>query len=77
MFLELRYAHRHDAPGCSNAKDETIEITEDSISLQVFCIEAVSKVKYYIHIKLWDKINVDESSHEYQAVGRHHFTLVK
>ena len=77
VFVELRYAHRHDAPGCSNAHDEQIEIQEDYISLSVLCVEVNTKVKYNIKIMLWDKIDVNRSSHEYQAVGRQHFTLAK
>ncbi|CDW85645.1 UNKNOWN [Stylonychia lemnae] len=77
VFVELRYAHRHDAPGCSNADDEQIELTEDTLSLSVLCMEVNTKVKYMIKINLWDKIDVNKSSYEYQAVGRQHFTLAK
>lgn len=77
VFIEARYAHRHDAPGCSNSQGETIEINEDSIYLSVICLESASKIKYNSMIQLWDKINVNESKHEHQSVGRHHFTLKK
>eukprot|EP00347_Sterkiella_histriomuscorum_P006069 403354186 len=77
VFIELSYAHRHGAPGCSNQHDEDIEIAEDYISLSVMCQEVNTKVKYSIKIQLWDKIDVNKSSHEYQAVGRQHFTLTK
>jgi hypothetical protein len=26
VFIEVRYAHRHDAPGCTRIEDENIEI---------------------------------------------------
>ena len=42
----MRYAHRHDAPGCSNAQNEVVELTEESISLEVLCVQAQSKIKY-------------------------------
>jgi len=66
----VRYAHRHDAPGCSNFEDELIDIAEDSIKISVLCLEANSKVKYHLILNLWDKIDVDQSKFEYQAVGR-------
>jgi hypothetical protein len=77
IFIEVRYAHRHDAPGCSRSEDEQISIKEDSISLSVLCLEANSKVKYTLFLRLWDKIDVTQSRHEYQAVGKQHFTLAK
>ena len=77
MFIEVRYAHRHDAPGCTRIEDENIEIEEREIRLSLLCIEANSKVKYHLKLTLWDQIDVNESRHEYQAVGKHHFTLRK
>ena len=71
MYIEARYAHRHDAPGCSKSDDERVEINEDSVSLSILCFESTSKIRYNLNIKLWDKINVTASRHEYQAVGRH------
>ncbi len=70
VFIEVRYAHRHDAPGCSNFEDELIDLNEDSIKISVLCLEANSKVKYHLNLKLWEKIDVDQSKFEYQAVGR-------
>jgi hypothetical protein len=77
VFIEVRYAHRHDAPGCSRSEDEVVEITEREISVSVLCIENNSKVRYKMNLKLWDKIDVEKSRNEYQAVGRQHFTLTK
>jgi hypothetical protein len=71
VFVEVRYAHRHDAPGCAHSEDERVEITEDSISLSVLCLEATSKIRYKFNIQLYDKINITESTHAYQTVGRH------
>jgi hypothetical protein len=77
VFIEVRYAHRHDAPGCTRIEDENIEIEQREIRLSLLCIEANSKVKYHLKLTLWDQIDVNESRHEYQAVGKHHFTLRK
>ena len=65
MYIELSYAHRIGAPGCSNSHDEEIQIEEDYISLSVMCQEVNTKVNYKIKIMLWDKIDVSKSSHEY------------
>ncbi|TNV72329.1 hypothetical protein FGO68_gene8856 [Halteria grandinella] len=77
VFIEVRYAHRHDAPGCSRSEDEQIEIKEDSIQLSVLCLETNSKVKYHLTLPLWDKIDPTHSKVEYQTVGKQHFTLLK
>jgi len=65
VFIEVRYAHRHDAPGCTRLEDEQISIEETQIQLSVLCIEANSKVKYHLKLRLWDRINVTLSRHEY------------
>lgn len=77
VFIEVRYAHRHDAPGCTRLEDENIQIETNSIRLSVLCIEANSKVKYHLKLNLWGQIDVNHSRHEYQAVGKQHFTLRK
>ena len=77
IFIEVRYAHRHDAPGCTRLEDENIEIEARMIKLSVLCIEANSKVKYHLRLNLWDQIDTNQSKNEYQAVGKQHFTLKK
>ena len=77
VFLEVRYAHRHDAPGCSNFVDEQVALTEDRLKVSVLCLDATSRVKYHLDLALWDQIDVERSHHEYQTVGRRHFTLAK
>ena len=77
VFIEVRYAHRHDAPGCSRHEDEQITIKEDFIEVQMLCIEANAKVKYRLQLQLFEGINVTLSKYEYQAVGKYHFTLAK
>jgi hypothetical protein len=59
VFIEIRYAHRHDAPGCTRIEDENIEIEERTIRLSVLCIEANSKVKYHLKLGLWEQIDVN------------------
>jgi hypothetical protein len=77
VFIEVRYAHRHDAPGCSRSEDEQVSIREDRIEISVFCLETTSKVKYHLTLTLWGLIDVERSSHSYQAVGKQHVTLQK
>jgi hypothetical protein len=77
VFIEVRYAHRHDAPGCTRLEDENIEITSSEVRLSVLCIEANSKVKYHLKLNLWGIIDAEQFFNEYQAVGKHHFMLKK
>ena len=77
VFIEVRYAHRHDAPGCSRSEDESVTILADRIQLSVFCVEATSRVQYHLELPLWEEIDVSRSSYSYQTVGKQHFTLAK
>eukprot|EP00349_Pseudokeronopsis_sp_Brazil_P007214 CAMPEP_0202972624 /NCGR_PEP_ID=MMETSP1396-20130829/38226_1 /ASSEMBLY_ACC=CAM_ASM_000872 /TAXON_ID= /ORGANISM="Pseudokeronopsis sp., Strain Brazil" /LENGTH=54 /DNA_ID=CAMNT_0049703243 /DNA_START=208 /DNA_END=369 /DNA_ORIENTATION=+ len=47
------------------------------MSLEVICQESLSKIKYELKIDFFAPIDTALSKHEYQTVGKHHFTLKK
>lgn len=77
VFIEVRYAHRHDSPGCSQVEDETVVIEEDFVQVYVVCIQGTQKIRYIWSVVLNAPINVEKSFSKHQAVGRHHITLEK
>ena len=38
VFVEIRYAHRHDAPGCGKISDEQVTINENNFSISAYCL---------------------------------------
>lgn len=77
VFIEVRYAHRHDSPGCSKIEDETVVIEENYIQLYVVCKQGTQKIRYIWSVVPYAEINVEKSFSKHQAVGRHHITLEK
>ena len=53
VYMEVKLAHRFDAPGCANHTDTVIKISEKSIDLQVVCDAISSKIKYVLGLELY------------------------
>jgi len=77
IYIEIKFAHRHDSPGCLEVEDKKVDIKEDTLSFTGTCSLGDDYFKIDYHIKLLKKINVAASSHEAGAVGRYRFTLKK
>ena len=77
IYIEIKFAHRHDSPGCLEVEDKEIDIKEDSLSFSGTCSLGDDYIKIDYHIKLHKKINIAASTHELGAVGRYRFTLKK
>ena len=58
--MEIRYAHRHDAPGCVKISDEKVTINENSFTVRAYCLsEGITsqKIQYVTDIDLWAPID--------------------
>ena len=77
IYVEIKFAHRHDSPGCLEVEDKKIDIKEDSLSFSGTCSLGDDYIRIDYHIKLHKKINIAASVHESGAVGRYRFTLKK
>ena len=77
VFIEIKFAHRHDSPGCLEIKNLKVELKEKSIKLIGYCILGDVPIKMNYNVKLWSKINVKASRHFESSVGRYQFNLKK
>jgi hypothetical protein len=77
IFIEVKFAHRHDSPGCLEMKNLKVELKERNIKLVRYCVLGEVPIKMNYNIKLFNKINVGESRHFESSVGRYQFNLVK
>ena len=77
VFIEIKFAHRHDSPGCLEMKNLKIDIRERYVKLVGYCILGDVPIKMIFDFKLFNKINVGESKHFVSSVGRYQFNLVK
>ena len=77
IFIEIKFAHRHDSPGCLEIKNLNVNIREKFVTLTGNCFLDDVPIKINYHIKLLNKINIKESTHGTTSVGRYKFTLRK
>ena len=77
VFIEIKYAHRHDSPGCLEIKDMNIDIKNDSVSFEGFCVLGDVPIKIDFKIDTYKGLNISECSHGEGSVGRYQITLKK
>ena len=77
IFIEIKFAHRHDSPGCLKMKDLKVDIKEKSVSLIGYCVLGEVPIKMNYYIETLDKIDVKSSKHFVSSVGRYQFNLKK
>ena len=77
IFIEIKFAHRHDSPGCLEVEDKKIDLKEDSLSFSGTCSLGDDHIRIEYNVNFAKKINVALSTNELGAVGRYRFTLKK
>jgi hypothetical protein len=77
IFLEIKFAHRHDSPGCLEVKNETVDIYKNLVVFTAYCVLGDVPIKFNFPLELWQEVNKEESTHGFGSVGRYHITLKK
>ena len=77
IFLEIKFAHRHDSPGCLEIKDLSVKFGSNSVDLIGYCVLGDVPIKIDFHIKTWAEISKENSTNGFGSVGRYQITLKK
>ena len=77
IFIEIKYAHRFDAPGCLDVKKEKVNIEENLLSFIAYCVQGDTPIKFDLNIDLFDKVDQSLSHYNSNSVGRYQITLKK
>ena len=77
IFLEIKFAHRHDSPGCLEIKDMNVDIKNDSVKFEGYCVLGDVPIKIDFKIETFKSLNVSECTHGASSVGRYRITLRK
>ena len=77
IFLDIKFAHRFDAPGCIELKDQKIDFEKDKLKLSGLCTMSSHKMKYVVDFELYDAVNPDACTYSMSSVGRMTMTLEK
>jgi hypothetical protein len=77
IYIEVKYAYRHDVAGCATLYNETVNMTEDKIYITAMCREQDNHLKFEVEFPFWGKVNASSLKWEYQAVGKHYIVVDK
>ena len=77
IFIEIKFAHRHDSPGCLEIKDMNVDIKNDSVKFEGYCVLGDVPIKIDFKIDTFKALNVSECTHGASSVGRYQITLTK
>ena len=77
IFIEIKFAHRHDSPGCLDMKNYTTNIQSHYITFEGYCVLGDVPIKIEFDINLFKGINKDKSMFAFGSVGKGIFTLYK
>ena len=66
IFLEIKFAHRHDSPGCLEIKDMNVDIKNDSVKFEGYCVLGDVPIKIDFKLKkgeksFWKKLLKDDT----------------
>ena len=77
MFMDIKFAHRFDSPGCLDIKEDTVEFEKNRLIFQGKCVQSGNKINYSLDLALFKEIDPEASTFQRTSVGRMQVTLVK
>ena len=78
IFIEIKFSHRFDSPGCIEIKNLKVSILKNTVNLIGYCVLGDIPIKINFKIETLYDIDYQNSNHGFFGlVGRYQFTLKK
>ena len=77
VYIQIKFTHRHDAPGCLEIKNQSIEIYKNMFYFKGYCVLGDVPIKFELNLELFADVNKEESTWDFSSVGRFQITLKK
>ncbi len=77
IFLEVKFSHRHDSPGCLEVNDLNINITNNSLLLNAECILGEIPIKFELDFNCLNEFDKNMSQYKPGSVGRYQLFIKK
>ena len=77
IFLEVKFSHRHDSPGCLEVNDLNINITNNSLLLNAECILGDIPIKFELDCNCLNEFDKNMSQYKPGSVGRYQLFIKK
>jgi len=75
--MQVKFAHRHDSPGCLETKNTQLEFSPFGVFLTADCIQSNQPLHFHLNVSLLEEIDIAKSSWELEAVGRLFINMTK
>lgn len=77
IFIEVKFAHRIDSPGCLEIEKLSHEINKNFFHLEGYCVLGDFPIKFELNLNLYDEIISEGSTMNSGSVGRYQLYLKK
>ena len=77
IFLEVKFSHRHDSPGCLEVNNLNINITNNTLLLNAECVLGDIPIKFELDFKCLYDFDQNMTSHKPGSVGRYQLFIKK
>ena len=77
IYIQIKFAHRHDSPGCLEVKNETVDIYKNLVVFTAYCVLGDVPIKFELNLDMFAGINKEESNWFFSSVGRYQLNLKK
>ena len=77
IFLEIKFSHRHDSPGCLEVNDLYINISNNSLLLNAECILGDIPIKFELDFECLYEFDQNMSTYKPGSVGRYQLFIKK
>ena len=77
VFLEVKFSHRHDSPGCLEVNNLSINITNNSLLLNAECILGDIPIKFELDFLCLNEFDSNMSQYRPGSVGRYQLFIKK
>ena len=77
IFIEVKFAHRHDSPGCIEINNLNIDINSNNIRLIAYCISTDIPIKFDLNLNCLFDFDKEKSSFSSGSVGSYQLNLKK
>lgn len=67
LLLDVKFAHRLDAPGCVDARFLKVNITESSLTLSASCLISEEQVKFQLSFDFFAPVDSEKSGYKHSA----------
>jgi hypothetical protein len=77
VYIQIKFAHRHDSPGCLEVKNETVDIYKNLVVFTAYCVLGDVPIKFELNLESFADFNKEESQFFFSSVGRYQLNLRK